>query len=196
MTVQRALLTLAISAGLLTLAGCKGSNPAGTAATPGTPAASTATIDPNENADQFVARVNKEMRADYVEATAAQWLSETYINDDSQLVASKANERNLAKVGAYAEAARGFEGKPMTPETERSLKLLRLGITIPPPKNPASLAELTKVGAKLNGDYGAGKYCPEANNPATCLDIGKIEEASRISAANLSTIVFSPRSRA
>ena len=179
MTVQRALLTLAISAGLLALAGCKGSNPTGTTGTTGatgTPGGSTLAVDPNETADQFVTRVNKEMRADYVEATAAQWLSETYINDDSQLVASKANERNLAKVGNYAEAARGYEGKPMTPETERSLKLLRLGITIPPPKNPASLAELTKVGAKLNGDYGAGKYCPDANNPATCLDIGKIED--------------------
>ena len=159
MTVQRALLSLAISASLLTLA-----------------VGSAAAADPKETADQFVARVNKEMRADYVEATAAQWLSETYINDDSQLVASKANERNLAKVGSYAEAARGYEGKPMTPETARALKLLRLGITIPPPKNPESLAELTKVGAKLNGDYGAGKYCPDANNTATCLDIGKIED--------------------
>ena len=175
MIFQRSFLTLAIAASLLTLAGCKG----GTQNTPATPAASTGNarpVDANETADQFIARVNAEMRADYVENTAAQWLSETYINEDSQEVASKANERALAKLGLYVEQAKRFDGQPMTPETARALQLLRLGITVPPPKNPEHLAELTKLGTKLNGDYGAGKYCPDANNTATCMDIGKIED--------------------
>ena len=160
MNVQRALLTLAISASLL------GSATSSTAAT----------TAPKENADQFIERVNREMREDYREMTAAEWLSSTYINEDSQLVSSKANERGLAKLGKYAEQARAYEGQPMSPATARSLQLLRLGITVPPPKNPASLAELTRIGAKLNGDYGAGKYCPDKGNASTCLDIGKIED--------------------
>ena len=101
MKVQRALLTLAISASLLS---------AGTGA---------AAAEPKENADQFVARVNKELREDYVEQTAAQWLSETYINDDSQLVASKANERALVKLGNYVELARTHQGETMTPDSAR-----------------------------------------------------------------------------
>jgi peptidyl-dipeptidase A len=176
-TARRALLPLAICASLLTLAACKPTTPAAGTAT-GTPAATRAHAAPpeNETADQFIARVNKEMHDDYVEITAAQWIGDTYINDDSQMVASKANERGLAKLGEWVEQSRKFDGTPMTPATARSIQLLRLGITLPPPKDPAHLAELTKVGTKMSGDYGAGKYCPDANNPTTCMDIGKIED--------------------
>ena len=169
---QRTFLTIAISASLLSLAGCKGNGND----TPATGAAATQPANGNETADQFIARVNAEMRADYVEITSAQWLSETYINDDSQAVASRANERALTKLGNYVEQAKRFDGQPMSPETARSIQLLRLGITVPPPKNPQALAELTKLGAKLNSDYGAGKYCPDANNPSSCQDIGQIED--------------------
>jgi len=170
--IQRAVLTLAISACLLSLAGCKGTNP-------GTPAAGDATGQASkgaETADQFIARVNSEIRADYVENAATQWISETYINSDSEAVASKANERTLLKLGNYVEQAKQYTGQPMSPDTARALQLLRLGITMPPPKNSQDLAELTRLGTKLNGDYGAGKFCPDANNPASCQDIGQIQD--------------------
>ena len=176
MTAHRALLSLAIAASLLSLAACKPQGPTSASSTPTAGTARATALDPNETADQFIARVNKEMHDDYVETTAAQWLSETDIGDDSQLLASKANERALAKLGAWVEQSHRFDGKPMSPDTTRAIQLLRLGITVPPPKDPAHLAALTKVGAKMDGDYGAGKYCPDANNPATCLDIGKIED--------------------
>jgi peptidyl-dipeptidase A len=173
--LHRALLTLAIAAGLLTVAGCKPKD----AAAPGaatTTASGARVVDPNETADQFIARVNKEMREDYLEATSAQWLAQTYINGDSQTVSAKANERMLAKLGEYVEQSRRFDGKPMSPETTRAIMLLRLGITMPPPKNPASLGELTKIATKMDGDYGAGKWCKDANNPASCMEIGQIED--------------------
>ena len=79
----RALLALSIVAAL-GLSACKA--PPGDAGTaqPGTQAASNAPA--NETADQFIARVNEEYRKSYPELTAAQWLSSTYINDDSELV--------------------------------------------------------------------------------------------------------------
>jgi len=155
-TFQRAILSVAISASLFSSAASAADN--------------------KETADQFIARVNAEMRVDYIENSAAEWLAQTYINDESQTVSAKANERALAKLGKYAEQAKQFVGQPMTPETARALQLLRLGITVPPPKNPEHLAELTRIGTKLNGDYGAGKYCPEPKNPASCMQIGQIED--------------------
>ncbi len=165
MNLQRQFLSLAVSAALLGLAACspKSGNITGT---------DTA----NETADQFVARVNTEMRQDYIEMSAAQWLSETDINDDSQLLASKANERALGKLGVYAEQAKRYDGQTLSPETARALKLLKLGITVPPPKDAKLLAELTEIGTKLNGEYGAGKYCKDPKNPASCQDIGQIED--------------------
>jgi peptidyl-dipeptidase A len=79
----RALLALGIFAALA-LPGCKA--PPGTSATTGAPTASNAPA--NETADQFVARVNEEYRKSYPELTAAQWLSSTYINYDSELVSA------------------------------------------------------------------------------------------------------------
>ncbi|MEO8001242.1 MAG: M2 family metallopeptidase [Arenimonas sp.] len=173
MNLKRALIALSISAAVLSLGACK------TQTNPSNAGADNANVtadNANETADQFVARINAEMRNDYIEASAAQWLSETNITDDSQLLASKANERALSKLGQYAEEAKRFDGQKLSPETARALQLLKLGITVPPPKDPKLLAELTEVGTKLNGEYGAGKYCKDAKNPATCKDIGQIED--------------------
>ena len=173
--IQRALLTLAISASLLSLSACKRDEQPKSVAT-GASATSTQAANGDETADQFIARVNKEMHDDYVEMTSAQWLADTYINDDSQLVSSKANERGLARLGEYVRQSRRFDGTPMSPETTRAIQLLRLGITLPPPNDAAHLAELTKLGTKMSGDYGAGKWCQDPKNPASCKDIGQIED--------------------
>jgi peptidyl-dipeptidase A len=178
--IQRALLSVAVCAALAGLAGCKPNAPAASAPTAGYSASEAAAkrqaVIEKETADEFIARVNKEMHDDYRELTAAAWLGDTYINDDSQLVASKANERALTKLSEYVEQSRRFDGTQMSPETTRAMQLLRLGITVPPPKDPAHLAELTAVGTKMSGDYGAGKWCPDKDNPSTCKDIGQIED--------------------
>ncbi|MFT3805625.1 M2 family metallopeptidase [Arenimonas sp.] len=176
MKFQRVLLCAAVCAALATLAGCKPQGPAGSASSTDKAAAERAAAIANENADQFIERINKEMHDDYREITAAAWLGDTYINEDSQLVSSKANERSLAKLGEYVEQSRRFDGKPMKPETARAIQLLRLGITMPPPKDPKHLAELTSIGTKMSGDYGAGKWCPDKDNPASCKDIGQIDD--------------------
>ena len=176
MKFQRAFLCAAVCAALATLAACKPQGSAGSVGSADKAAAERAAAIANENADQFIARINKEMHDDYREVTAAQWLGDTYINDDSQIVASKANERSLAKLGEYVEQSRRFDGKPMSADTARAIQLLRLGITMPPPKDPAHLAELTSIGTKMSGAYGAGKWCPDKDNPSTCRDIGQIED--------------------
>ena len=89
-------LALAIVAAL-SFSACKRTpSPAGE-----TPAAAASTAPANETADQFIARVNQEMRDTYAELSAAQWISSTYINDDSELLAAKANERWLTQLNGW-----------------------------------------------------------------------------------------------
>ena len=89
---------------------------------PALPAATAAT--PAE-ADCFVAAVNQEIRDNYVESTAAQWISETYINADSEAVVSKANERGLARLSAAVEKSRRYDHAPgVSPATQRGIDLL------------------------------------------------------------------------
>ena len=160
MKSHRALLALAISAGLLTLAACK-------------PAADqVATAAPAESADDFIARVNKTQREMIPELTSAAWLSSTYINADSQRVAAAANERGLAMTNSFIEQAKGYDVAQQSPETARALTLIKVGASMPAPRDPAKLKELTTIASGMEAMYGAGKWCVGED----CKDIGQVSE--------------------
>jgi peptidyl-dipeptidase A len=55
------------------------------------------------------------------------------------------------------------------------MMLLKLGLTLAAPSDPKLSAEVTQLGAKLQGMYGKGKYCPGGDRK--CLDI---EDITRI----------------
>ncbi len=169
MNHRHLLLALALAAGSLSLSACR---------KPDAPAAgqTAAQAAPSETADQFVARINAEYKAAYPELTSAQWLSSTYINGDSQLVAAKANERSLGKLNQWIEQARQYEGKPMSADSARALTLLKLMSAMPAPRDPARLAELTGIAAKMEGDYGAGTYCSGDGDKRQCRQLGELEQ--------------------
>ncbi|HSD18380.1 MAG TPA: M2 family metallopeptidase [Thermomonas sp.] len=169
MKPRTALLALAI-AGSLGLAACK-REPA-PASAPGKPAAAPA----GETADQFVARVNAEYRQISTELYAAQWLSSTYINGDSDMLAAKANERWLTQLNAWIEQARRYEGQPLSPGTARAIKLIKLMTAMPAPKDPKLLQELTRIATRMEGAYGAGKYCKGAGEATTCRSMGELSD--------------------
>lgn len=168
----RALLALSITAAVLGLGGCKKEPTPAT--TPGA-----ATAPAGETADQFVARVNDEYRKMYPEMTAAQWLSSTYINDDSQLLSAKANERYLAQLKSWIDQAQRFEGQQMSPDTARAIQLLKLFTSMPPPNDPAKLEELTKIATRMEGMYGAGTYCTGEGDDKQCRQLGDLEDVLR-----------------
>jgi peptidyl-dipeptidase A len=172
---RHALLGLAAIAVALSIAACtRAPSPTPRSATNGTAPA-------NETADQFIARVNDEFRHSYAELSAAQWLSSTYINDDSELVAAKANERWLTQLNGWIEQARRFEGQPMSPATARSISLLKLMTSMPAPRDPQRLAELARIGTKLEGMYGAGTWCSDAHDKSSCKQLGSLEDVLRSS---------------
>ncbi len=171
MNHRHLILVLAIGAGLA-LSACKREpTPAETAA-PGTQQAA----PQDETADEFIARVNAELKAMYPELTAAQWLSSTYIIDDSQLLAAKANEKFLTSLNAWIEQARRFEGQEMSPETARAINLLKLGTAMPAPRDPQKLAELTRIATRMEGMYGSGTYCSNPEDPSSCRQLGALED--------------------
>ena len=175
MKQHRALLALAVTAALAALSGCHSSQ-----AQQDTAAAPAAKATPAD-ADAFVARVNDEYRADYPEAAAAQWVSVTYINGDTQLLAAKANERVLAKLGQNVEESKKFTGLELKPETARGIHLLKLATSMPAPKDPKKLAELTQIATKMEGMYGAGQYCTGEGEAKKCRPLGELEDVLRSS---------------
>ena len=156
MTPRNTLLALAIGAGLC-LAG-------------------TRAHAADASADAFVDRVNAEYKAMYPAMTSAQWLSSTYITDDSQLLAAKANERFLSTLNDWIKDSKAWDGKPMSPASERAILLMKLSTAMPAPSDPKQLQELTTIASKLEGDYGAGKYCTGEGEAKTCRDLGELSD--------------------
>jgi peptidyl-dipeptidase A len=121
-----------------------------------------------ETADQFVARVNQEMKEVGHEVSAAGFAYATYINQDTEFLNAKANERYLEYFGKVVEESKAYDNEKLTPQTARALTLLKLGVSAPAPKDPAKRAELSAISSRMEGMYGAAKYCPEG--PQSCKD--------------------------
>ncbi|GAB3374798.1 M2 family metallopeptidase [Lysobacter rhizosphaerae] len=168
MNHRHALLALAIAAGF-TLSACKKEQaPAEAVKAP-----------EGETADQFVARVNDEMRKIYPELNAAQWVSSTYINGDTEALTAKANERFLTQLNKWIDESRKFEGQKMSPQSARAIKLLKLSVAMPPPKDPKQLEELTGIATRLEGMYGSGEYCKGEGSARKCRQLGDLEDVLR-----------------
>ena len=173
MKQRHLLLALAVGVSVVSLAACKKKQDA---AETSIAAPAPAPAPKGETADQFIARVNEELRAMLPEITAAQWLSSTYINDDSELLAAKGNERYLSQLNQWIAQAKQFEGQAMSPQTARAIKLLKLATSMPAPRDPVKLAELTRIATRMEGMYGKGEYCTGEGEAKQCRQLGQLEE--------------------
>jgi len=114
---------------------------------------------PTETAEEFVARVNEELRELGREGGAAGWVRATYITADTAILSSLSRERYAKWHGETVEAAMAYDDQELSPETRRAIDLLKLGTSLPTPKDAAKRRELTEIATELTGIYGAGKYC-------------------------------------
>lgn len=147
-------LACAIAAALPTLAGCS--------------RAPVETQAPQETADQFVARVNVEMKDISRELSAAGFAYATFINTDTEFLNAKANERYLTYFSKAVGEAKAYEKQQLSPTAARAIALLKLGVAAPAPDDPVKRAELAATTSKMEGMYGAAKYCPKG--PQSCKD--------------------------
>ena len=119
----------------------------------------TVAIAPAETADEFVARVNEELKELSRESGAAGWVRATYITEDTAILSSLARERHAAWHSKTVDEALQYDDQELRTETRRAIDLLKLGTSLPAPKDAAKRRELTEIATELTGIYGAGKYC-------------------------------------
>lgn len=150
-------------------------------------------------AARFVAAAERELADLNVKANRAQWVSNTYITDDTEELSAEATQNLNVAIQRLAMQAKRFDGLTLAPELRRKLTLLKLALVAPPPGNPSDAAELTKLTVGMEADYGKGTYCrakgaldftrsqgaraaaPGAAGDTTCLQLG---ELSRILATS------------
>jgi len=104
------------------------------------------------------------------ESSRATWVQETYITDDTEAIAAKANERSALRLNQLVLDSRRFQSLTLPPDLARKFTLLRLNGS---PTDPKLVAELTQTAAALDGMYGKGKYCP-GNDQSKCVGIEEI----------------------
>lgn len=141
---------------------------------------------PVKSADEFIAYVNKTYLDNYYEYNAAQWVYVTYLNDDSALLATKANEKWMAIEKELLSEARLYKDAPMSAETQKAYINMTQGKTLLPPDTLEARAELARLGTHMEGVYGAGKYCkpegtpekgtPEKGTTENCRDLNQLAD--------------------
>lgn len=157
---------LVLAVGMAFLSSCAktgGPNPASSAK--GTPA----------EAEKFIVDAEQRLLGLNIKYAQADWVKSTFITDDTEALSAAANNAVIAAVTDLAEQSRRFDGLELPPDTARKMKLLKLSLTLPAPKDPVERDELTKIAASMEGDYGKGKYCPQGDK-GKCLSLGDMEE--------------------
>jgi peptidyl-dipeptidase A len=146
-------------------------------------------------AEEFIKNAEKSLFDLTLKYSRADWVKSTFITDDTEALSADANNALIAATTELAEQSKRFDGLDLSPDTARKIKLLKLSLTLPAPKDTAERDELTKLAASLEGDYGKGKYCPDSSSatPSTssssiapqkpvvtdkgkCLSLGDMEE--------------------
>ena len=126
-------------------------------------------------AEKFIADAEKRLFDLNVKYSRADWVKSTFITDDTEVLSADANNAVITAVTELADQSRRFDGLDLPYDVARKIKLLKLSLVLPAPKDPAERDELTKLAASLEGDYGKGKYCPEGDK-GKCLSLGDMEE--------------------
>jgi peptidyl-dipeptidase A len=115
-----------------------------------------------DEARAFVADVEDHLRRLWVAHDQAGWVSQTFITDDTEALASAGEEATAAYVGdAIARARRyGAIAAQLPADVARKLYLLSIAQTVPAPSDPAKRRELAGIEAWMMSAYGKGQYCP------------------------------------
>lgn len=170
---------------LLSASGCASSAHGSTSAPPEAAQAPTPPAAPQKPAEvqptaddarQFAARVNDDLKRLYVKQGTAEWIKSTYITDDTERNAATVNEEVMGYLNqAIKQAARFKDVQGLDADTARTLHLLRVSSSLVAPSDPQKRSELATIAAKLEGLYGKGKYCGK-DGKGQCKDLEELSD--------------------
>ncbi|MGA2589557.1 MAG: M2 family metallopeptidase [Bryobacteraceae bacterium] len=149
---------------------------AGLAFSAALPAAAPPTV---REAQSFIDDAEARLLPLFVEDNRANWIKSTFITDDTEILAAKADERLINATVELAKKSTRFDALKLPDDVARKMKLLKLSLTLAAPADPKESEDLTRIAAAMEGTYGKGKYCPAGKSE--CLDL---EDLTRLMATN------------
>jgi peptidyl-dipeptidase A len=130
-----------------------------------------------QEAKAFIEAAEAKLLPLQIESGRADWVKDTYITEDTEILAAKADERAIVATVELAKQATRFDHLKLPDDVARKLKILKLSLDIATPADPRESEELTRIVSSMEGAYGKGKYCPAGKD--RCLDI---EDLTRVMA--------------
>ncbi len=152
----------------------------GATSKPTTPAPSASATPKGPTADDakaFVATVDKDLRKLWVEMSRAEWIKNTYITEDTEILSAEANEKVLGYTSEAIAKAATFNGLKLDDDTARQLLLLKVSNPLPAPADAEKRKELANIASKMVSIYGKGKYCSKDKaGKEVCRDLGELSK--------------------
>ncbi len=110
-----------------------------------------------EDAAAFIEEVEQWSR-EYGEYSArVAWIQATYINFDSNWLATRANTESTEKGVAFANRAKDFNDLELPPDMRRKIEKVKLGLNLPAPTRAGAAGELAEINNRMRSAYATGK---------------------------------------
>jgi peptidyl-dipeptidase A len=146
----------------VTAAGCAQTQSSSSA--PATPAA----------AKTFLDTANATTLALGIEQGRAGWVQQTFITDDTEAIAARANQAANEAGSKFAKESTKYDHVEVPPDQRRQLNLLKVALVLATPSDPKESDELSKIMARLESAYGRGKWCADPSKADTCKNIDDV----------------------
>jgi peptidyl-dipeptidase A len=132
-------------------------------------------------ATRFINQAEQRLLDLWIKQGRTQWVAANFITDDTETISADADQAVKAATAELAHQARRFEPLALPSDVARKFRLLKLSVDVPAPRNPAEQAELARIAASLEGDYGKGTWCPDKSkeNCKQLPDLERILASSR-----------------
>lgn len=109
-------------------------------------------------AKAFVEKAEADLARESEYQGRVEWVQNTYITDDTNWLAARANGEATALSVRYAKEAARFDGVTVDPVVRRKLELMKQALVLPAPARPGAAEELAEIETKLDTLYSTGKF--------------------------------------
>ncbi|HXQ78819.1 MAG TPA: M2 family metallopeptidase [Thermoplasmata archaeon] len=128
----------------------------------------------------FLRRAESKLLDLSVESQKADWVYDTYITSDSELLAARAFSRLIGVTVGLAKESTRFPTAGLAEVDERKAKLLRLSLPLIAPSDPTESEELSRRVTAMRGNYAKGRYAPRSTQePLDLQGLSRILTESR-----------------
>lgn len=123
------------------------------------PAATLAQAEPAtvDDAAALIAEVEQFQREFGEYSARVAWVQATYINYDTNWLATKADTEGTEKGVEFANRAKDFNEIELPAEMRRKMEAIKLGLNLPAPTRKGAAGELAEINTRMASTYATGK---------------------------------------